>query len=102
MANPRIEEIADEPETKGTNPEVASDDSSIDGDDDAQGEADIPAAASVTVHSRSEKKARQAISKLGLKHIEGITRVTLRRPKGVLFVISQPDVYKSPNSNTYM
>lgn len=28
--------------------------------------------------------------------------MTLRRPKGVLFVISNPDVYKSPNSNTYI
>ena len=102
MANPRIEEIADEPETKGTNPEVASDDSSSDGEDDAQGEANIPAGASVAVHSRNEKKARKAIAKLGLKHIEGITRVTLRRPKNILFVISQPDVYKSPNSNTWM
>lgn len=54
------------------------------------------------MHSRNEKKARKAIGKLGLKHIEGITRVTLRRPKGVLFVISNPDVYKSPNSNTYI
>ncbi|RMX91917.1 hypothetical protein D0868_13707, partial [Hortaea werneckii] len=31
-----------------------------------------------------------------------ITRVTLRRPKNILFVISQPDVYKSPNSNTWI
>ena len=50
----------------------------------------------------SPKKARKAIGKLGLKHVEGITRVTLRRPKNILFVISQPDVYKSPNSNTWM
>jgi len=62
----------------------------------------IPAGASVTVHSRNEKKARKAIAKLGLKHVEGITRVTLRRPKNVLFVISNPDVYKSPNNNIWM
>lgn len=43
----------------------------------------IPQGSSVTVHSRNEKKARKAIAKLGLKHIEGITRVTLRRPKNV-------------------
>ncbi|KAG9994145.1 hypothetical protein KCU86_g24922, partial [Aureobasidium melanogenum] len=65
-------------------------------------EGGIPAGSSVTVHSRNEKKARKAIAKLGLKKIEGITRVTLRRPKNILFVISQPDVYKSPNSNTYI
>jgi len=64
--------------------------------------AAIPAGATVTVHSRNEKKARKAIAKLGLKHVEGITRVTLRRPKNVLFVISNPDVYKSPNNNIWM
>jgi len=53
-------------------------------------------------HSRNEKKARKSIAKLGLKKIEGITRVTLRRPKNILFVINNPDVYKSPSSNTYI
>lgn len=95
MANPRVEEITDEPEKQV---EQVDDDSSS----DEEGEANIPAGASVAVHSRNEKKARKAISKLGLKHIEGITRVTLRRPKNILFVISNPDVYRSPNSNTWM
>lgn len=97
MANPRVEELPDEPEKNA--PEV--EDESSDSDEEG-GEANIPAGAQVTVHSRNEKKARKAISKLGLKHIEGITRVTLRRPKNILFVISNPDVYKSPNSNTWM
>ncbi|KAF2772561.1 NAC-domain-containing protein [Teratosphaeria nubilosa] len=100
MANPRVEELPDEPEKK-TGPEVEEDDSS-DSDAGDAGDANIPAGASVTVHSRNEKKARKAIAKLGLKHVEGITRVTLRRPKNILFVISQPDVYKSPNSNTWI
>lgn len=43
----------------------------------------IPGGAAVTIHSRNEKKARKAIGKLGLKHVPGITRVTLRRPKNV-------------------
>src|SRR6201999_552644 len=50
-----------------------------------EGEANIPAGSAVAVHSRNEKKARKAIGKLGLKHVPGITRVTLRRPKGVSF-----------------
>lgn len=37
----------------------------------------------IEVVSRGEKKARKALSKLGLKRIEGINRVTMRRPKGV-------------------
>jgi nascent polypeptide-associated complex subunit alpha len=79
MSNPRIEELPDEDEKKVTEVEDASDDS----DSDVEGEASIQAGSGVTVHSRNEKKARKAIAKLGLKHIEGITRVTLRRPKGV-------------------
>lgn len=100
MANPRVEELPDEPEKKEgvEDAEDSSDDSEAGG----EGEANIPAGASVAVHSRNEKKARKAIAKLGLKHVEGITRVTLRRPKNILFVISQPDVYKSPSSNTWM
>jgi hypothetical protein len=83
MANPRIEELPDEPEKK--NAQVEEEDSSdeSEGDADEAGEANIPAGASVAVHSRNEKKARKAIAKLGLKHIDGITRVTLRRPKNV-------------------
>lgn len=86
---------------KAAEAEDASD-SSSDSDEAADKSGTIPAGASVAVHSRNEKKARKAISKLGLKHVPGITRVTLRRPKNILFVITQPDVYKSPSSNTYM
>ncbi len=104
MANPRVEELPDEPEKKGADVEDAPDSSSDSDNDDAgeAGEANIPAGASVAVHSRNEKKARKAIAKLGLKHVEGITRVTLRRPKNILFVISNPDVYKSPGGNIWM
>merc|ERR1711942_4764 len=52
--------------------------------------------------SRSEKKARKAMSKLGLKQVQGVTRVTIRKSKNILFVISRPDVYKSPASDTYI
>ena len=53
--------------------------------------------------SRSEKKARKAIIKLGLnKPYPGITRVTIRKSKNILFVITNPEVYKSPASETYI
>ncbi|RUS86585.1 hypothetical protein EGW08_005666 [Elysia chlorotica] len=52
--------------------------------------------------SRSEKKARKAMSKLGLKPVSGITRVAIRKAKNILFVISRPDVFKSPASDTYI
>lgn len=81
MANPRIEELPDEPEKKGVEVEDAESSSESEGEGEvAEG---LPAGSSAVVHSRNEKKARKAIAKLGLKHIDGITRVTLRRPKGV-------------------
>jgi len=52
--------------------------------------------------TRSEKKARKAIAKLGLRPIQGILRVTIRKSKNILFVIQKPDVYKSPASDTYI
>jgi nascent polypeptide-associated complex subunit alpha len=88
MANPRVEELPDdEPDTKKGGATAEDADSSSDSEIDAaganEGEPTIPAGSSVAVHSRNEKKARKAIGKLGLKHVPGITRVTLRRPKNV-------------------
>jgi len=60
------------------------------------------AAALDKIQSRSERKARKALLGLGLKKVPDITRVTLRRPKNVLFVLATPDVYKSPNSDCYI
>lgn len=78
MANPRVEEIPEE-ETPKTNVEDAGSSS-----ESEAGEAPtVPAGGSVVIHNRNEKKARKAIGKLGLKLVPGITRVTLRRPKGV-------------------
>merc|ERR1712168_444864 len=97
--------------------EDANDDSDTDtaGSDDevpeleAQEQAQMAQAAglpeepvSKAKQSRSEKKARKALSKLGLKQIQGVTRVTIRKSKNILFVINRPDVYKSPASDTYI
>eukprot|EP00999_Lentomonas_sp_LEN2_P000676 NODE_1670_length_776_cov_289.516179_g1621_i0.p1 GENE.NODE_1670_length_776_cov_289.516179_g1621_i0~~NODE_1670_length_776_cov_289.516179_g1621_i0.p1 ORF type:complete len:200 (+),score=74.49 NODE_1670_length_776_cov_289.516179_g1621_i0:132-731(+) len=51
--------------------------------------------------SKGEKKARKALSKMGLKPVEGITRVTMKKAK-IHFVIANPDVYKSGSSDTYI
>jgi nascent polypeptide-associated complex subunit alpha len=37
-----------------------------------------------------------------LKQVIGVSRVTIRKAKNILFVIIQPDVYKSPASDTYV
>lgn len=83
MSHPQIEEVEDEPVQQKV--EDASDSGSEAGDagEVEGGDENIPAGSSITIHSRNEKKARKAIAKLGLKHIPGITRVTLRRPKNV-------------------
>ncbi|MEQ2194526.1 hypothetical protein XENOCAPTIV_030419, partial [Xenoophorus captivus] len=44
----------------------------------------------------------KAMSKLGLRQVTGVTRVTIRKSKNILFVITKPDVYKSPASDTYI
>merc|ERR1711890_167090 len=58
--------------------------------------------ASKANQSRGEKKARKIMSKLGLKQVAGVSRVTIRKSKNILFVINKPDVYKTPASDTYI
>ncbi|KAI5847506.1 putative nascent polypeptide-associated complex subunit [Tricharina praecox] len=99
MSDSRIEELTDEQARKVELEDHVSSEESEAGD--VEGD-ELPAGSAVTVHSRNEKKARKQIAKLGLKHVPGITRVTLRRPKNILFVINSPDVYKSPTSNTWI
>merc|ERR1719150_3322615 len=52
--------------------------------------------------NRSEKKSRKAVQKLGMKQVPGIVRVTVKKAKNILFVISKPDVHKAPNSDLYV
>merc|ERR1712086_219645 len=52
--------------------------------------------------NRMEKKSRKAVQKLGMKPVPGIVRVTVKKSKNILFVISTPDVHKSPASDTYI
>ncbi|XP_010461122.1 PREDICTED: nascent polypeptide-associated complex subunit alpha-like protein 5 [Camelina sativa] len=52
--------------------------------------------------SRSEKKSRKALLKLGMKPISDVSSVEFRRAKNVFYVISNPVVYKSPNADTYV
>lgn len=52
--------------------------------------------------NRNEKKSRKAMQKLGMRPISGVIRVTVKKSKNVLFVIHKPDVFKSPNAETYV
>jgi nascent polypeptide-associated complex subunit alpha len=52
--------------------------------------------------SRAEKKSRQAMKKLGMQNIGPCSRVTIKKSKTILFVVSHPDVFRSPGSDTYV
>ena len=52
--------------------------------------------------TRGEKKARKAVAKLGLKAVPGVERVTIKKSKNMMFVIAKADVFKSPQTNTYI
>ena len=40
--------------------------------------------------------------KLRMKPITGVSSVTVKKSSNILFVISNPDVFKSPKSETYI
>jgi len=83
--------------------EVHSDHSDHEHEHDHDHEEDPTSHAALEkIQSRAERKARKALISLGLKKVPDITRVTLRRPKNILFVIATPDVYKSQNSDVYI
>merc|ERR1711931_184320 len=87
----------DMPELEEQDPGVASQQAAVAA---AAGIQEEPV--SKSKQSRSEKKARKAMSKLGLKPVPGVSRVTIRKSKNILFIISRPDVYQSPGSDTYI
>ncbi|ESQ41339.1 hypothetical protein EUTSA_v10014708mg [Eutrema salsugineum] len=83
-------------------PEVEDDDDEDDSDDDDEAEGHDGEAGGRSKQSRSEKKSRKAMLKLGMKPITGVSRVTIKKSKNIMFVISKPDVFKSPASDTYV
>ncbi|XP_073309534.1 nascent polypeptide-associated complex subunit alpha-like protein 2 [Primulina huaijiensis] len=87
---PLVEDVKEDDDN-----EDEADDSDDEGDDKEDG---TPG----SKQSRSEKKSRKAMLKLGMKPVTGVSRVTIKRTKNVLFFISKPDVFKSPNSETYV
>ena len=67
----------------------------VDSDDDMPELASAPVVeeAEEKGSSRGEKKARKAISKMGLKQIEGVERVTMKKSKNIMFVVAKADVF---------
>ncbi|KAB2069862.1 hypothetical protein ERO13_A08G105500v2 [Gossypium hirsutum] len=77
--------------------EIEDDEEEEEDDDDKEDSANAS-----SKQSRSEKKSRKAMLKLGMKPVTDVSRVTIKRTKNILFFISKPDVFKSPNSETYV
>ncbi|TMW87099.1 nascent polypeptide-associated complex subunit alpha-like protein 2 [Solanum lycopersicum] len=109
MPGPVIEELEaekkiqeDEPIVEDVKEEDDHDDDADDSDDDEDDDKEDGAQGGNSKQSRSEKKSRKAMLKLGMKPVTGVSRVTIKRTKNVLFFISKPDVFKSPNSETYV
>merc|ERR1711908_8047 len=80
-------------------PEVDSDSESSDDEMPDMEDAEGGEAGGKSKQSRSEKKSRKAMQKLGMKPVPGIVRVTVKKSKNILFVIKEPDVFKTNDSN---
>jgi len=100
-AEPAVEKAEAAKDVKVEDAEAEAESESED-DEDMPDLEDADKDASGAQVNRSEKKARKAILKLGLKSVSGITRVTVKKAKNILFVIGKPEVYKSPASDTYV
>ncbi|PWA63465.1 Nascent polypeptide-associated complex NAC domain-containing protein [Artemisia annua] len=77
-------------------------DDDVDADSDDDEDDGLQVGSESSKQSRSEKKSRKAMLKLGMKPVTGVSRVTIKRAKNIMFFISKPDVFKSPNSETYV
>ncbi|XWS61488.1 hypothetical protein CRYUN_Cryun07bG0130000 [Craigia yunnanensis] len=88
-----VEDVKD-----GQDEDEEDDDDDNDEDDDTH---DGAGGNEISKQSRSEKKNYKAMLKLRMKSGLGVNRVTIKRIKNLLFVISKPDVFKSPNFETH-
>lgn len=97
MANKKVEE----PEhVSSSSSESGSDDEQHDGAQQEQQDGEGSPCRSR--QSRNEKKARKAVSRLGMKPMPEIVKVVIRKAKQAWFVLPKPDVFKSLSSDTYV
>jgi nascent polypeptide-associated complex subunit alpha len=99
---PIIEEIPDVVEVSKNDSEESGNEENVAQGDDENGQGEGEGEEGKARQSKSEKKARKAMAKLSLRSIPGVNRVCIRKNKSILFIISNPDVYKSPASDTYV
>lgn len=90
-------------EEKPTEPHVHGENCNHDHDHDHENEQDDHEGDDAQGSNRGEKKFRKAMSKMGLKPVTGINRVTIKKGKAFVISIDDPDVWKSPGSeNAYI
>eukprot|EP01129_Flabellula_baltica_P006167 TRINITY_DN227_c0_g1_i2.p1 TRINITY_DN227_c0_g1~~TRINITY_DN227_c0_g1_i2.p1 ORF type:complete len:192 (-),score=81.05 TRINITY_DN227_c0_g1_i2:49-624(-) len=93
----QFEEIIDDGEVVAKVEEVSDEEQQID---------EIPSAERVVPgkykQTRSEKKARKAVAKLGLSVVQDVSRVTIKRGREISLNIPAPDVYVTSNGKTYI
>ena len=51
--------------------------------------------------NRGEKKCRKALLKIGMKQFGGVTRVTMRKRDGLIFVVNDPEVLQSEDGKSF-
>ncbi|KAL6660309.1 hypothetical protein ACP70R_002431 [Stipagrostis hirtigluma subsp. patula] len=78
------------------------DDDEDDDDDDGADEGELGAGANEgSRQSRSEKKSRKAMMKLGMKPVTGVSRITIKRAKNTVRGVQARRV-QEPTSETYV
>ncbi|GIX61177.1 nascent polypeptide associated complex subunit alpha [Babesia caballi] len=92
----KFEAVVDEPVAE------SGDDVSSEGDSDVEDSRGVDGDAPKGRQNKNERKSRKLLGKLGLKPVEGISKVCIKKSKQVFFVVHKPDVYKLPNSDTYV
>ena len=57
---------------------------------------------SIRIPTKEEKKARRILTKLNLVPMSGFNSVVMRCTDNTLITIKKPDVYRLPNTDTYI
>nr|Q45FF9.1 RecName: Full=Nascent polypeptide-associated complex subunit alpha; Short=NAC-alpha; AltName: Full=Alpha-NAC [Babesia divergens]AAZ66308.1 putative nascent polypeptide-associated complex alpha chain [Babesia divergens] len=82
--------------------EDSVDEISSEGDSDVEESKGPEGSAPKNRQDKNERKSRKLLGKLGMKPVDGVTKVCIKKSKQIYFVVNKPDVYKLPNSDTYV
>lgn len=69
---------------------------------DLEPTADVSERATAQMGGKQPKRYAKAMARLGLKPEQGVMRVQIRKSAGLSFGIAKPEVYRFPNTNTFV